>query len=212
MTKIFFNNSTILLTDEKPDTNDYSFEFRKVAQMGVYWLLNQVACSDFPSEIYIWGETPATILARFQKELTVIVAGGGLIRNPGGEVLFIFRKGKWDFPKGKPEGTENIENTALREVEEECGLKKLRIIAPLPDTYHIYSFTEKVFALKQCKWFLMETSANGRLTLQTEEGITDAQWIALPFPEEIINGAYFSIRQLAIWYQQNYLRLPGRWG
>ncbi len=43
------------------------------------------------------------------------------------EILMIFRRGKWDLPKGKLDKGESLEACALREVEEETGLKKNKI-------------------------------------------------------------------------------------
>jgi 8-oxo-dGTP pyrophosphatase MutT (NUDIX family) len=56
-------------------------------------------------------------------------AAGGLISRENGrgqlEVLVIQRKarGDWSFPKGKAEAGESDEECALREVEEETGLR-----------------------------------------------------------------------------------------
>jgi len=210
MTRIFFNKCAIILTGEKPEGQKFSISYNDVKRKGVNWLLEGLANANYPTEVYLWGADPAGILFLFKEQLTLIVAGGGLIRKPGGEVLFIYRKGKWDFPKGKPGDSEDIETTALREIEEECGIKDAEITSPLPDTYHIYSITENVFALKQCKWFYMRSYGNDPLILQTEEGITDARWVNLPFPDEIIEGAYLSIKELALWFQENYRCLPGR--
>ncbi len=102
-------------------------------------------------------------------------AAGGLVKNSSGEYLFIYRRGKWDLPKGKADRDETAEETALREVEEECGLKDLKIIKELPATYH--SFPEKgKNILKHTNWFLMKTK-KPEVTLQTEEDIEDHRWL-----------------------------------
>lgn len=50
-------------------------------------------------------------------------AGGVIVR--GGSVLLVHRtrQGDWSIPKGKLEGHETWEEAALREVEEETGLR-----------------------------------------------------------------------------------------
>jgi 8-oxo-dGTP diphosphatase len=72
----------------------------------------------------------------------IVRAAGGLIsrRNERGEVevLLIHRPHRqdWSFPKGKVDAGETDEACALREVEEETGLR-CRAGAELPATSHI---------------------------------------------------------------------------
>jgi 8-oxo-dGTP diphosphatase len=72
----------------------------------------------------------------------VVLAAGGLIsrRSQGGavEVLVIHRPRRqdWTFPKGKVKGEETWQACALREVEEETGLR-CRLEAELPSTFHV---------------------------------------------------------------------------
>ena len=40
----------------------------------------------------------------------IIIAGGGIVTNELGELLMIFRRGKWDLPKGKLDKGESIED------------------------------------------------------------------------------------------------------
>jgi len=48
---------------------------------------------------------------------------GGKVYNSEHKILFIKRNGYWDLPKGKTEKGESIEETSVREVEEETGVK-----------------------------------------------------------------------------------------
>jgi 8-oxo-dGTP pyrophosphatase MutT (NUDIX family) len=52
-------------------------------------------------------------------KIPVNKAGGGLVYNKKGEVLFIL-EWKMDLPKGGTEKGEDIESTAMREVEEKA--------------------------------------------------------------------------------------------
>lgn len=111
----------------------------------------------------------------FCERFTVVEAAGGLVKNNHDEFLVIYRRGKWDLPKGKADEGETAEETALREVKEECGLNGLKIIKELPSTYH--SFPEKgKNILKHTRWFLMDTKQT-EVTLQTEEDIEDYRWL-----------------------------------
>ncbi|MBK9671561.1 MAG: NUDIX domain-containing protein [Bacteroidetes bacterium] len=67
---------------------------------------------------------------------TKIEAAGGIVKNKQGQLLFIFRHGKWDLPKGKIEKGENEQDAALREVEEECGIAELTLQKKLTTTFH----------------------------------------------------------------------------
>lgn len=105
----------------------------------------------------------------------VIHAGGGLVKNNSRQYLFIFRRRKWDLPKGKMDESESTSQTALREVAEECGLKNLKIISALPNTYHHYSEKEKN-VLKRTHWFLMSTDET-EVGVEKEEDIEDFIWL-----------------------------------
>ena len=70
----------------------------------------------------ICDEDIKKVWKRFKKPFKDVRAAGGLVENSEGAFLFIFRNGKWDLPKGKMEKGEKKKETALREVEEECGI------------------------------------------------------------------------------------------
>ena len=110
-------------------------------------------------------------------------------------ILFIERFNKWDLPKGKKESDETPSETAIREIQEECGLSNVAIIAPLKTTYHTYKLkTERI--IKKTNWFLMNYEGEEELVPQKEEGITKAKW----FPENQLQvpltNTYESIQEL----------------
>lgn len=106
-----------------------------------------------------------------------IAAGGVVLNRNTGMILLIKRNGVWDLPKGKLESGESIPACAVREVEEETGLRGLRITSDLCETYHEYKESGKVIG-KTTYWFLMygENILRQKLTPQKEEGITDLIW------------------------------------
>jgi len=128
----------------------------------------------------------------FSKLFRNIDAAGGLIKNDKGEYLFIFRRNKWDLPKGKVDAGENIEEAAIREVKEECGLKKVNVNDFLTCTFHIYHLKGK-FILKSTHWFLMNAPGNQKLTPQTEEDITDIMWMKADNVKKIMSNTFPSI-------------------
>ncbi|WP_246163404.1 NUDIX hydrolase [Sphingobacterium humi] len=109
-------------------------------------------------------------------DLRIIKAAGGLVKNGEGHYLFIHRLGKWDLPKGKVEEDEKMKEAALREVEEECGLKIDYLGRKIMTTYHTYTMRNK-FVLKQTKWYEMAVNEVPKLTPQKEEDIDKAIWV-----------------------------------
>jgi 8-oxo-dGTP pyrophosphatase MutT (NUDIX family) len=117
------------------------------------------------------------LLSGFKKEFVVIQAGGGFIYAENEEdILMIFRRGKWDLPKGKLDPEEKIEECALREVEEETGLQNLSLKQLLCTTYHTYHQNGD-FILKESFWFLMITPREQVLTPQLDEDIEKCEWV-----------------------------------
>ena len=104
-----------------------------------------------------------------------IIAGGGWVKNASGELLIIERNGKIDMPKGKLEQKEAIELCAVREVKEECRVKRLEITGAPVKTYHCYPYKGD-YALKTTYWFPMRTDYDKKLKPQVEEGITAVYW------------------------------------
>ena len=84
-------------------------------------------------------------------------AAGGLVCNEKGEFLLIRRSGLWDLPKGHQEPGEEMQFTALREVEEETGLKGLVLGNYICTTQHSY-FRDDKWHLKHTWWYAMTWS------------------------------------------------------
>ena len=133
-------------------------------------------------------------------------AAGGLITNPKGEILLLFRRGKWDLPKGKMEAGEKPEETAIREVTEETGLKNISIVKKLTDTWHSYPISvygtqennDQKDVLKQTFWFQMDFTGEELTIPQIEEDIIDIQWIK---PENIHRYIAYSYPNLKLVFE-----------
>jgi mutator protein MutT len=126
-----------------------------------------------------------------------IIAGGGLILNEKNELLMIFRRGKWDLPKGKLEEGETIEQCAVREVKEETGIENLELIKFISITHHEY-FDQwiKENVVKESHWFLMQSSSKGKLIPQTIEDITEIKWMNENEINDALKNSYPSIIEI----------------
>ena len=113
----------------------------------------------------------------FSKDFEVLQAGGGVVQNADRQVLLIYRKGKWDLPKGKREDNEPIELCAEREVKEETGLTDLMLRRKLLVTYHTYKERGKNI-LKETHWYVFDAPGKQNLTPQTDEDINEVKWLA----------------------------------
>ncbi len=112
--------------------------------------------------------------------LPLIESAGGLVCNDDNCILMIFKRGKWDLPKGRVED-DGYEKAALREVHEETGLKekKLRITGLLVPTWHTTRHGKQKY-LKKTHWFMMHYDGhNDDVAPQVEEGIIECRWVHL---------------------------------
>src|ERR1051325_53761 len=105
----------------------------------------------------------------FRSLFTYIEASGGAVKNEKGSLLMIYRNRHWDLPKGKMEKGESPGITAIREVQEECGVKDLRIIKQLSPTQHIFFLKNE--CLKRTYWYEMICRDTAKPKPQAEEGI-----------------------------------------
>jgi len=125
-----------------------------------------------------------------------VTAAGGYVlrkRNRAHEVVLIYRRGKWDLPKGKADAGESVEETAAREVQEELGINQLEIRTPLGATMHGYREKNR-FAVKTTHWFAMTTEADS-FEPQTDEDIEHAEWVV--WEQAIRRLGYDTLRQHA---------------
>ena len=99
-------------------------------------------------KIFLYHPKKSELLKVFKSKIKVIIASGGIVSNEKSKILFIYRRGKWDLPKGKAEKGETIRETAIREVMEETGIEHLKIDKYFSNTFHIVRNKKKYF-LKQ---------------------------------------------------------------
>ncbi|MFY7908739.1 MAG: NUDIX domain-containing protein [Emticicia sp.] len=122
----------------------------------------------------------------------VVKAAGGVVFNEEQKILMMYRLGKWDLPKGKRDDNEKAKQTAVREVEEECGIK-VQLSGKLCTTWHTYTMgTRKI--LKRTKWYRMNCTDESMMQPQTEEGIEKLEWMTEKEVQTALLNSYSSIR------------------
>jgi len=192
MYKVFINDKPIILTNKVEQESN--FKNYKLKTVNIEKAIKKLQEKDIQS-VRLIGKNKDKLLKRFLKLLPNVIAGGGKVYNNKGEVLFIYRNNKWDLPKGKAESKEAINKTAIREVEEETGVKELKITKPLEMTYHIFKRNGK-YRIKITYWFEMKTNYDGLLSPQENEGITKVKWLNPKQITKAMKNSYANIKLL----------------
>lgn len=179
--KIYFNNKPLFLCDEiNEEIGNYAHHDDAVfidefSTPAVNSIIHEMRQDKVHAGVFLHNDLEMLRKA-FWKKFLVIQAAGGLVKNEKEELLLMMRRGKWDLPKGKLDPKETLEHCAVREVEEETGLRKISLGAPLVATYHTYDENGKHF-LKESHWYRMKVSGAQHLAPQLEEQITQVKWV-----------------------------------
>ncbi len=201
MYKVFFNDRKLFLTDNfiKHFQVNYGlfYKYRNIEDLeeliSFYSKLTQI------DNLYLFHEDIEGLRENFKKCFKQIEAAGGLIRNSKGDFLLIYRRGRWDLPKGKLRKKESYQEAAIREVEEECGISGVEIIQPLISTYHTYYIKEKI-VLKRTAWFEMVYSGKKTPVPQKEEDITEVRWIPVAKLDKYLQQCFPAVRDVFIYF------------
>ena len=187
MYKVFINKLSIILT----------FKNKSLSQENSF-LLSSITLNEIlkkvrkHKKIFLYHPKKSELLKVFKSKIKVIFASGGIVKNDNNQILFIYRRGKWDLPKGKAEKGESIRETAVREVIEETGIEKLKIDKYFSNTFHIVRNNKKYF-LKETLWFLMSSNFKGKLKPQLNEGIKSVKWKTFDDAKKIKKKTYGNI-------------------
>ena len=194
MYKVYFDHRTIFLTtqfDKYYKKYDglfvkYLNEIQLAYVMELFRNIKEI------KNVFIIYHDIEKIFEEFKTFFNLVEAAGGLVYNSKGQVLMIKRRGKWDLPKGKKEMEENPGECAIREVQEECSTDTLDINDLLHITYHSYT-QDGSMILKKTYWYKMFHEGESDLSPQTEEDITDVQWVDPEMLTEKLKNTYPSI-------------------
>ncbi len=177
--EVFFNQ-VLLLVEESLNLTEVSEVLTGVSESELLLPENWESwlTADQPLTLRCSCDSPIDVFNRFKCHFKLIEAAGGIVENELGDLLVIYRNGKWDLPKGKLEKSEKIKQCAIREVEEETAVSVSSCSeASFEITYHIYYHKNK-FVLKPTVWYKMTSKTNlQNLLPQTDEGIDKVEWI-----------------------------------
>jgi ADP-ribose pyrophosphatase YjhB (NUDIX family) len=198
--KVYYNDKTLVLTtdsetyiNDNPEAEQF-IPFSGATLRSFTQAIQQIGKPGIRGAI-IEDASAAELVTQLQAMFPPVVAAGGLVENEHGEILMIFRRGKWDLPKGKLDEGENIEDCAIREVEEETGLESLTLSDKICDTFHIY-LENKEQRLKHTSWYKMRGSSTQKLKPQKEEDILEAKWVNEENLPSLAAKSYGAIRDV----------------
>jgi 8-oxo-dGTP pyrophosphatase MutT (NUDIX family) len=192
MYKVFVNDKPLFLTNKIEKETDFQLfllESIDIKKLIVKIFQNKI------QKAFLYHPDETLLLKTLKSKIPVVKAGGGLVKNAKGEILFIFRNGKWDLPKGGTEKNETMEQTAMREVEEETGVNGLSIVEKLQKTYHVFKRNGR-YKLKITTWYEMNSTFEGIAEGQEEEGIEKVVWVNPKEIPELLENSYENIKLL----------------
>jgi 8-oxo-dGTP pyrophosphatase MutT (NUDIX family) len=198
--KIYFNDKPLFLCDEIDQEispyvhHDDAVFIDEFSTPAIKSMIHEMKVEKIHAGILYHTDLEALKKAVFKK-FTVIQAAGGLVTDPSGAMLFIFRRGRWDLPKGKLDPGEPLDKCALREVKEETGLQQVELDGPLLVTYHTYDEDGR-HILKETHWFKMQAPGGQDLQPQTEEQITEIKWVKRDEAEKYMTNTFPLIKDI----------------
>jgi 8-oxo-dGTP pyrophosphatase MutT (NUDIX family) len=199
--KIHLNGNVVYLMDdaqwlaESPKLQDNERLIHYQESKELNGILQKLS-GDFKNQVfYVVGRDIETVKRDFFNNYKLVIAGGGVVFNKYKEILFIFRNGFWDLPKGKIELGENIKEGAMREVEEETGVKVKGILLKVGCSYHTYSLDNNNI-LKETHWFAMRGKTKSVFKPQAKEGIVKVEWVKQDALAAYLDHSYPNIRDV----------------
>lgn len=195
--KIYFDNKPLFLCDAIDEAvepfihHDDAIFIDELDSHTIKTIIHEIQQPQVHAGVFFHSDIEALKQAFFKK-FTLVTAAGGLVQNEKKEYLLIYRKGKWDLPKGKLDKGEKLEDCAVREVEEETGLKEVKLIKPLCVTYHTYHEGAR-FILKDSHWYTMKVKGPQQLVPQIAEEIHEIRWVKKTDLTEYVKDSYPSV-------------------
>lgn len=177
--RIYYNDSFVLISSDASQSNKNFAKVISTEKETEEFAANPAIFYDGITNVNVLVVTkePYNVLTSFLEHQEIILAGGGIVWNENNELLMIYRRGHWDLAKGKIEVKEKIIDGAVREVEEETGVKIKSVNENAIHTYHAYKLKGRN-CIKETSWYEMKAKdGQNKLVPQTEEDIEDVRWV-----------------------------------
>jgi 8-oxo-dGTP pyrophosphatase MutT (NUDIX family) len=198
--KVYFGDKPVFLCDEMDDElnellhHEDTVFIDEVSNPAINSLLHEIKKDSFHAGV-LWNEDLEKLRKAFFKHFILIQAAGGLVLNEKKEVLMMYRRGKWDLPKGKLDPGETLETCAVREVEEETGVGNITLQSKIGCTYHTYDEFGK-HILKETHWYKMTAASDQPLVPQTEEDIQQLEWGGKKDMQKYLDNTFPSVAEI----------------
>ena len=198
--KIYFNDKPLFICDEMTEEiNNYAHHddaifIDEFSTPAVNSIIHEMRQEKIHAGIFLHADLDHLKKAVWKK-FEIVKAAGGLVLNENKELLFIFRRGKWDLPKGKLDEGETIEQCAIREVAEETGVKNISLNKELLTTYHTYDENGK-HILKESYWYEMHVEGKQKLIPQIIEDIHEEKWVKRKNLSDVLINSFPSVRDV----------------
>ncbi len=189
---IFFCDTEVVVATTSPGSQYAILDVNSSYDISCAKVIKKVETDKF---IAIITPNPDATFKSLQSQFKLVFAAGGAVESEDGRLLMIELRNRWDLPKGHIEVGESESIAALREVEEETGVKA-EIVGnePIAVTWHAYN-TYGSWELKRTSWWQMKATKCG-LTPQREEGISNVAWCAREEVEERLKKSYPTIKHV----------------
>lgn len=200
MQKVYFNYKPLFICSEiTPTIDDYlhrgtTMFIDEFNTHTVKTIIEEMGRPEINAGVFLHEDEDA-VLEAIKENMTPVQAAGGLVHMHGEHVLLIFRRGKWDLPKGKLDEGEDLVACALREVEEETGVGNLKSEQLLAITYHTYHEREQ-FIFKETYWYLMAADQQQPFIPQEDEDIEKCEWVKIENLAPYLDNTYPTILEV----------------
>lgn len=176
MYTVYFNNKTIRFGSyAQPDDALHVAGSEIICTDDIAKVLQIFGNSD---SIAVISDDFQAVFAHFCSLFVLVEAAGGVVSDGKGGIAMIYRRERWDLPKGHRDAGETLAECAAREIEEECGLSQLAVDQEICSTLHIYD-TYGRWEMKRTTWFAVRALGSTDTTPQTDEDIACVEWCTM---------------------------------